>query len=233
MKFSSSNEVFSNKRGVSAIISWVLIVAFVISLGTIVSRFMIDFTKEQTKEAKKIVFDSDECRSIAISIDTACHDTSEEVINLTISNRNFVKVEKILYKVLTENNRPGVSGELEFPINPDRIRHFCTSLRELYTHVLHHLSPNEEIRKWSQDPSHYVNKKPTRKARLLYICRGINHDSFTDFVKSDIDSVLSFVNILQGGTHSIQSRLTDKQLDAMLIRMESTLTYLIKTGKCE
>lgn len=117
--------------------------------------------------------------------------------------------------------------------NPDRIRHFSISLRELYTHVLHHLSPNEEIRKWSKDPSHYVNKKPTRKARLLYICRGINHDSFTDFVKSDIDSVLSFVNLFQGGTHSIKSKLTDKQLDAMLLRMESTLTYLIKTGKCE
>jgi len=115
--------------------------------------------------------------------------------------------------------------------NPDRIRHFSTSLRELFTYVIHHLSPNDEINKWSKDPSHYVNKKPTRKARLLYICQGINHDSFTDFIKSDIDSVLSFINLFQVGTHSIESKLTDNQLNTMLLRMESTLSYLIKIGK--
>lgn len=117
--------------------------------------------------------------------------------------------------------------------NPDKIRHFSTSLRELFTHVIHHLSPNDKIKKWSEDPSYYFNKKPTRKARLLYICRGINHDSFTDFIESDIDSVLSFINLFQGGTHGIKSKLTDNQLNAMLLRMESTLTYLIKIGKLE
>ncbi len=114
--------------------------------------------------------------------------------------------------------------------NPDRVRHFTTSLRELFTHVLHILSPNDEITKWSTDPNHYANNKPTRRARLLYISRAINHDSFTKFLKTDVDSVLSFINLFQGSTHSIKSTLTKKQLDTMLTRMESTLTYLIKTG---
>jgi len=108
------------KKAVSAIISWVLIVGFVISLGAIVSRFMVDFTKEQTKSTKKVVFDTDECRSLALSIDTSCHDISAETLNLTITNRNFAKIEKLLYKVFTENNKPFLSGELDFPLNPDR-----------------------------------------------------------------------------------------------------------------
>lgn len=114
--------------------------------------------------------------------------------------------------------------------NPDKVRHFSISLRELFTHVLHILSPNEEIKKWSNDSNHYIDNKPTRRARLLYICRSINHDSFAKFVKADVDAVLSFINLFQGSTHSIEPNISKKQLDTMLTRMESLLTYLIRTG---
>jgi hypothetical protein len=43
---------------------------------------------------------------------------------------------------------------------------------ELFTHILHGLSPDAEVRKWSTEPAHYHNgRRPTRRAWLLYICR--------------------------------------------------------------
>lgn len=115
--------------------------------------------------------------------------------------------------------------------NPDKIRHFSSSLRELFTHVLHKLSPNDDFKKWTTDPKNYNDGKPTRRGRLQYICRAIDHDSFSDFVKKDIDSVLTYLKLFQGGTHSISSKLTEKQLSTMLMKMESTLVYLINTSK--
>jgi hypothetical protein len=113
-------------------------------------------------------------------------------------------------------------------INPDKVRHFATSLRELFTHVLHALSPDEKIKSWSSSPDHYDRGKPTRRARLLYICRSLNHDPFSDFLEKDIDAVLEFLRLFQRGTHEIISSYTDFQLKMMLVRMESTLRFLLE-----
>ena len=59
--------------------------------------------------------------------------------------------------------------------NPDNVRHFVTSLRELLTHVMHALSPDEEVRNWTKDPLHFHENNPTRRARLLFITREVNH----------------------------------------------------------
>lgn len=112
--------------------------------------------------------------------------------------------------------------------NPDRVRHFAISLRELFGHVLHALAPDNEIRMWSSSPDHYYNSKPTRKARLLYICRTLNHGPFTKFVEKDIEAVLEFLQLFQRGTHEITVPYTNEQLIAMLVRMESTLRYLLE-----
>lgn len=109
----------------------------------------------------------------------------------------------------------------------DKIRHVTVSLRELVTHVLHKLSPDEEILKWNNDPSNIVNGRPTRKTRLLFICRNINHDDFLNFVNKDISSTISFLDLLQEGTHAINANYDDKQLEALVLRVESLLIFLI------
>jgi hypothetical protein len=115
--------------------------------------------------------------------------------------------------------------------NPDKVRHFTTSLRELYTQVLHQLAPNSRIKEWSQDPSHYDQKgKATRKARLLYICRNINHPPFSDFLSIDIQSVIAFIDLFQRGTHDIRTQFTDAQLHAMCLRAESSLRFMLEVG---
>ena len=112
--------------------------------------------------------------------------------------------------------------------NPDRVRHFATSLRELFTHVLHTLAPDDEIRGWSNAPEHYDRGRPTRRTRLLYICRNLNHDPFSSFIERDISTVVAFLQLFQRGTHETVSHYTDFQLKLMLLRMESTLRFLLE-----
>ena len=80
--------------------------------------------------------------------------------------------------------------------NPDRARHVTVSLRELIGRVLHQFAPNNEIKTWSTNPSDYDDKgKPTRRARVLYICRTINCNPLSEFVEADVKSILALIRV--------------------------------------
>lgn len=115
--------------------------------------------------------------------------------------------------------------------NVDRVRHFTVSFRELFTQIIHTLAPDDEIRSWSNDPQHFNNKKPTRKARLLYICRGVNHPPLNDFFKKDIDAALELLDVFQGGTHRVENHLKIKQLVVLKLRMESAIRFILEVNK--
>jgi Predicted pPIWI-associating nuclease len=102
------------------------------------------------------------------------------------------------------------------------------SLRELFTHVLHKLAPDSEIRSWTSSPEYFDRGNPTRKARLLFICRDINYDPFSAFVEKDITSVLSFWEVLNRA-HEIVIPFSQRQLTAFKIRMEGALRLLLVT----
>jgi hypothetical protein len=114
--------------------------------------------------------------------------------------------------------------------NPDKVRHFSTSVRELMTQVIHHLSPDNEVKKWTSNKEHYKDGRPTREARLLYISRDINVDGFQKFVQKDISATIEFLNLFQEGTHKLKSSFTEKQLLALKAKAESTLNFLIEIG---
>lgn len=113
----------------------------------------------------------------------------------------------------------------------DYARHCSVSLRELLTQVLHRLAPEEEIKKWTDNPQMFDRNRPTRRARLLYICRSVNEDIFTDFIDKDVSSILEFFKLFQRGTHQVQIPFTKRQLQAMKSKVESTLCYLIEIWK--
>jgi hypothetical protein len=112
--------------------------------------------------------------------------------------------------------------------NSDRVRHFSTSIRELYTHLFHILAPDDAIKIWTTDPNHYHEGRPTRKARLLYICRNINNDPFNTFVKKDVEATIAFIEIFQKGTHDIDPIFSPNQLVTIKSKAESTLKFLLE-----
>lgn len=117
--------------------------------------------------------------------------------------------------------------------NPDRVRHFSISLRELFTQVLDQLAPDNEIQEWSSSPEHYSKGRPTRKARLLYICRHINQKPLVTFVEKDIDAAVEFMKLFQRGTHAVDALYTPAQLTALEVRMDSTLRFIFEVSQKE
>lgn len=117
--------------------------------------------------------------------------------------------------------------------NPDRIRHCITSLRELVREIMQYLSPDDQIKGWSQSADDFFNNRPTRKARLRFIARNINHGAFTEFVEKDIEAILAAINIFQAGTHVAKSKLTDAQVAALIARVESAILFLFSIANYE
>lgn len=114
--------------------------------------------------------------------------------------------------------------------NPDFIRHFITSLRELYTHVLNMLSPEAEFKAWNRNPDYLSNGRPTREGRLQYIIRNLggSKTEFRKFMAFDVKSTLELIGIFQGGIHGINSSLTKAQLIAIKIKAGTILQAMLE-----
>lgn len=115
--------------------------------------------------------------------------------------------------------------------NPERSRHVSISLRELFTAVLHALAPDQQVIDWVTDPELIKDGRPTRSARVLFVCRRINSGPCSGFVRSDVKLTCSVFDALQAGTHSREQQLTESQLDALLLRVETQLLFLLEIAK--
>lgn len=120
--------------------------------------------------------------------------------------------------------------EVVFSTSTGRVRHASVSLRELATHVLHRLAPNDEVRRWSQDLNHYHNDRPTRQARVLYVCRHVNYGPYSKYLKKSIGATLAFFETLNG-LHDVRPDVCDFQLRLMLIDAIGILRFLLRTAK--
>ena len=114
--------------------------------------------------------------------------------------------------------------------NPDRIRHFVISLRELFTHVLHGLAPDEQVKAWSRTPDHYSDGRPTRRARLLFISRHVNSGKFSNFLEKDIAATLEVIALFQR-VHEPVNSLTEAQVALLKTRIESALYFMLQTAR--
>jgi hypothetical protein len=112
--------------------------------------------------------------------------------------------------------------------NPDRVRHFSASVRELMTQLLHKMAPDQQIRQWSTSPDDFANDKPTRRARLNYICRALNDGAYSNFLSKDITAMIGLFDLFQVGTHGVEPDLNDDQLFAIQFRVESTMRFLLE-----
>ncbi|WP_426451796.1 hypothetical protein ACP26L_06735 [Paenibacillus sp. S-38] len=110
--------------------------------------------------------------------------------------------------------------------NPDKVRHVTVSLRELLTHIIHTLAPDEEVRKWTEDPTFYSNDKPTRPARFKYIYRHIAHGPMAKFLENDIKQATDWFQFLNKHTHGISHTLSDAELYYLLTRTHAMLNSL-------
>lgn len=113
--------------------------------------------------------------------------------------------------------------------NPDRVRHILTSLRELWSHLFRRLAPDKSVMEWIGEAKkdHLQSGRPTRRARILYICRDLNHSALADFVVEDTRALVKLVEFLNH-VHELTPELTDMQLRALFLKTDSWLLYLLR-----
>ncbi len=165
-----------------------------------------------------------------------------EMHNASIVAGHFL--EKTTYEPQEDIIEPEISVLLEwlgnldpsFPImlrgaeqtiysqNPDHCRHFASSHRELSTHILHLLAPDNEVKQWTQDPNHYDKEgKPTRRTRLKFIARNHSNDTFIDFLIKDFENQMALLN---ADEHRKEQEYSNRELLALHKRFLSMLGFL-------
>lgn len=115
--------------------------------------------------------------------------------------------------------------------NADRARHILSSLRELWNHLLRRLAPDALVAAWIPGVSNQKDLlhkgKPTRRARVLYVCRELNNDPLTDFLMHDTQALVKMIDLFNR-VHELETALTDKQLRAILLKTDSWLMYILQ-----
>jgi hypothetical protein len=144
-------------------------------------------------------------------------DDIENELNATLRSR-----EKGYLEVLDGAKQAAISD------NPDRIRHTTTSLRELLTRILHDLSPDEQVKKWSVKKEDYSNGRPTRRCRVAYIFRNLAHSKVAPLIENDIKFIVDFFNFFNKGTHELMPTLSVDDLKYLICKTESTILLLLK-----
>ena len=115
--------------------------------------------------------------------------------------------------------------------NTDRARHILSSLRELWNHLLRRLAPNDLVAAWipgianQKDLLH--EGKPTRRARVLYVCRELNSDPLTDFLLHDTRALVKLIELFNR-VHELETELTNEQLRAIVLKTDSWLMYILQ-----
>lgn len=116
--------------------------------------------------------------------------------------------------------------------NIDRARHVLASLRELWGHLLRRLAPDEAVLEWTgKENAQLVHDgRPTRRARVLFVCREINHEPLSDFVVHDTQALVKMIDFFNR-VHEIEPGLTDQQLRMLILRSDSWLTFVLQLGQ--
>jgi len=114
------------------------------------------------------------------------------------------------------------------PRNPDASRHFCTSAREIFIHILDHFAPDSEVLSRFQSCEKTDKGQPTRRWKIKHILvnAGIVSEQAVDFVDEDVTNVLQLFRVFNDGTHGSAGRFEFAQLRAIKERVENGLVYL-------
>ena len=107
IRLARKNVIFGrlkSKRGIDAWISWVLLVAFMVTLSAFMYNFLSGFTKQSIDDVKEKVIDSKICDSVGISV-SACLKNSN-LITVTVKNVNYVSIDRVSIDLFDVFDRP-------------------------------------------------------------------------------------------------------------------------------
>jgi len=110
----------------------------------------------------------------------------------------------------------------------ERARHVISSLRELWSHLIREIAPDKQVLQWLpyKGDEFISDNKPTRKARLMYICREISHKPLDKFIEKDISALTELFRVYNK-IHKLTPEFTEKQLRILIERTKYFIGYII------
>jgi hypothetical protein len=114
------------------------------------------------------------------------------------------------------------------PNNPDAARHFCTSVREVFTEILEIMAPDGDVTLALPDCFRTQQGKPTRRSKIIYLLRrkGVVSDEIEDFVEADINNVVELFTVFNEATHGKAGRHDFGTLKKIKKRVEGGIMFL-------
>lgn len=116
------------------------------------------------------------------------------------------------------------------PRNPEAARHFCTSVREIFTEVLELKAPDGSVFSSFPSCSRTPRGNATRRSKIVYLLaqKGIQNAELADFASEDVDNVIELFDVLNGATHGASGRLDIPTLRQVKKRVEDGLFFLCR-----
>lgn len=116
------------------------------------------------------------------------------------------------------------------PRNPEAARHFCTSVREIFTEVLELKAPDELVFSAMPTCTRTQRGNATRRSKIEYLLslKGIRNSELSDFVDEDVSNVIELFDVLNGATHGASGRLSIATLQQVKRRVEDGLLFLCR-----
>lgn len=117
------------------------------------------------------------------------------------------------------------------PKNPEAARHFCTSVREVFTGIIELSATDEDVvaaLENCQMVKTAQGEKVWRRSKMAYCLRakGIVNDELEAFADENIKNVLALFDELNGGTHGHSGVLSLTTLRGIKKRVENSIQFL-------
>ena len=114
------------------------------------------------------------------------------------------------------------------PQNPDAARHFCTSAREIITHILDLRAPDADVIGADPGCERTQDNRVTRRTKIQFMLkrRGIASAELGDFIEEDIKNVLGLFQVFNSATHGAAGKYEMNKLLAIKKRVEGGILFL-------
>jgi len=114
------------------------------------------------------------------------------------------------------------------PMNTDAARHFCTSVREIFTEILDRWAENGDVIAADPHFDRTPNGSPSRRAKIQYLLRlkGADSPEMLGFVEKDIDDILQLFKVFNEATHGAAGKHGFAKLQSIRQRVEGGIMFL-------
>ena len=114
------------------------------------------------------------------------------------------------------------------PLNPDATRHFCTSVREIFTEIFDAKATDKDVFAVIPNCEKTDRGNASRRSKIKYFMqkKGFTDSDVEIFIDSDIENILELFHTLSKGTHGEAGKYSMNQLAVIKNRVEDGLLFL-------